>query len=150
MRVYLAAPFFTAPQAQLVAKLEAMLSRHHLDFYSPRTEGVLLGKDREERAKMAPKIFASNCRQIDQSDVVFAVVDDRDQGVTWEIGYAYAREKGIVSFTQHDYGLNVMISECVRAHLKGLESADLFFGALGSSKSLDDAVAGGSKSLAET
>lgn len=128
-RVYLAAPFFNPDQLALVRQLEKIVDVYsELTCFSPRREGgIIEGASREERAKMAPVIFSSNCSAIDSCDLVFAVIDGRDVGVTWEIGYAFAREKPIVTFTNQDFGLNVMIRECVTCHVMGLDQVRAFF-----------------------
>lgn len=131
MRIYLAAPFFNPNQLALVSDLEDAIESHRaLSCFSPRREGIISGSTREERSKMAPQIFASNCREIDASDLVFAVIDGRDAGVTWEIGYAHGRARPIVSFTNENFGLNVMIQECVTCHVRGLNQARDFFSSL--------------------
>jgi nucleoside 2-deoxyribosyltransferase len=136
MRIYLAAPFFSPAQLETVIALEAAMSVRRIGFFSPRSEGIVAGKTVAERKAMAPIVFSSNCLEIDRSDGLLAVIDDRDQGVTWEIGYAYARAKRIATYTSQNYGLNVMISECVSAHLRGMTQLEEFLDELKKTKSM--------------
>lgn len=141
MRIYIAAPFFSAKQVALVEEIEGLVAgKKNLSFFSPRSEGVIAGKTREERAKMAPLIFSSNCNHISDSQLVFAVIDDRDAGVIWEIGYACAKAIPIVTYTNENYGLNVMIREGTIAHVKGMAQARQFFQSLSESNSIGRAV----------
>jgi len=124
VKIYLASPFFTPEQVSLVARLEGLLrSFPQFDVYSPREDGVLISMSLEDKKKNAKKIFENNVHQIRMADLIFAIVDGRDQGVTWEIAYAFANHKTIVTYTDHDYGVNVMIQECVDAHVKGMDRA---------------------------
>jgi nucleoside 2-deoxyribosyltransferase len=136
MRIYLAAPFFSPAQLATVEAVEAAMSARGIKHFSPRSEGIIQGRTAAERKAMAPVIFSSNCLEIDCSDGILAVIDDRDQGVTWEIGYAYARAKRIVTYTDRGYGLNVMISECVSAHLRGMPQLEEFLDELKRTKSM--------------
>jgi nucleoside 2-deoxyribosyltransferase len=126
MKIYLASPFFTPAQVAVVEGIEKLISKYpSLEVYSPRKDGVLIEMPPEEKKKNTRRIFAKNVAEIFNSDVVIAVVDGRDQGTTWEIGFAYAmvhllNEMRIVTYTDADYGLNVMIKECVDAHVHGL------------------------------
>lgn len=133
MIVYLAAPFFTPEQLELVERIEDTLRQHKkIEVYSPRSDGVLMNMTAEEKAVMAQKIFNTNCQKIDDADMVLAVVDGRDTGTIWELGFAYAIKRffgdiRIVTYTNHNYGLNVMIQKSVDAHIHGLANLEIFF-----------------------
>ena len=124
MKIYLAAGWFSPKQLALVEALETVFSEH--DLFSPRSEGALGGKTKEEREALAPVFFESNCKHIEDSDLVFAVVDDRDLGVVWEIGYAHGVGVPIVTFSNEGHGLNLMIAQCAERHVQGLEEAGDF------------------------
>ena len=126
MRIYLAAPFFTEPQLQIVRKLEALLRDTAHQWYSPRSEGTLVNMSEEERAAQKQRIFLSNVARLDWCEAILAVVDGRDSGTTWELGYAYAKDRRIFTYTEEGFGLNVMIQQSVDAHLKGIEQASKF------------------------
>jgi len=143
MKIYLAAPFFTPEQLACVERLEGMLSGLPLEVYSPRTDGVLMKMSREERIRNARKLFDLNCHHISTSDVVVAVIDDRDVGTTWELGYASCHRREyllpkIVTYTEKNYGVNVMIRECVDAHVSSIEQAAELFRRLTSAPNVID------------
>lgn len=59
-------------------------------------------------------------------DYVIAVVDDRHPAVAWTMGQAYARNIPIISFTNHDYGVNLMLLLSIIRHVKGTETLGEF------------------------
>jgi nucleoside 2-deoxyribosyltransferase len=122
MKLYLASPFFTPAQIKTVAMLESMLrelsGHHYIEFYSPRQDGIVL-KDLppHERAVKAREVYETNIARVEWCDVVLAVIDDRDAGTYFEVGYGVAKAKRIVTYTANNYGLNVMLQEAVIAHV---------------------------------
>jgi nucleoside 2-deoxyribosyltransferase len=127
-RVYLAAPFFSPRQLAVVEAIEAVLDRLGFPYYSPRRDGVLVDLSPAERRAAAARIFDANVLNIKQADLIVAVIDDRDVGVAWEIGYAYglARRPALVTFTAAGHGVNVMLQQCADSHVRGVaELADV-------------------------
>lgn len=53
--------------------------------------------------------------------VMVAVIDDRHPVVSWMMGQAYARNVNIVSYTDYDYGVNLMLAVSVKTHIKGTD-----------------------------
>jgi nucleoside deoxyribosyltransferase len=124
IHVYLAAPFFNPAQLTLVQDLERLFATYHnISVYSPRNDGVLIDMTTEQRSLAKRKIFLTNCLQIDRCDIVFAVIDGRDAGVIWEMGYAYAKSKHVITFSDMGYGVNVMLAEGSIAHVLGKKNA---------------------------
>lgn len=120
MRIYLAAPFFTPQQLELVKNVEDALKIMRLEFYSPRTDGVLIDMSPEQKKASTRRIFNKNVLEMTQSNLMLAVIDGRDTGTVWEIGFAYASGIPVITYSDQGYGVNVMIKECVWAHAKGL------------------------------
>lgn len=58
---------------------------------------------------------------IRDSDLVVACIDDRDSFVSLVMGMAYAQNKPIVSFTNHNYGVNLMLLLCLVKHCMNLD-----------------------------
>ena len=52
---------------------------------------------------------------------LIAVIDDRNPVVSWMMGQCYARRIPIVSYTNNDYGVNLMLALSILQHVKGLE-----------------------------
>ena len=119
--IYIAGPFFNEEQVALIEAIEAVLTFNNMEFYSPRSEGVLFNMTPEEKHARMKYIFEKNVEMLNKCDTVVAVIDDHDTGTVWEIGYAYASKKPIVTVTDKDYGLNVMIAQCVVSHCKTVE-----------------------------
>lgn len=118
--IYIASPFFNKEQLHFVRRIEDTLDAFERDFFSPRMEGVIKDMTADEKKLRMREIFDSNIQHILDSDIVVAVIDDRDPGTMFEIGYANALGIPIITLTQHDYQVNVMIKECTKGHLKGL------------------------------
>jgi len=121
MIIYLAAPFFNPEQVATVFAVESAIEIQGHELLSPRRRGPIL-KDLspEDRRLAAKKVFQTNCDDIDACQGVVAVIDDRDPGTIWEMGYAYRASKKIYSFTMHDYGVNVMLQGCIQGHARGV------------------------------
>jgi len=116
--VYLASPFFSPKQRELLDSLREKLLNLDLSVYSPMHDGEILSKNPSSPERI--HVFESNTEAINSSDIVVAIIDDRDMGVIWEIGYAYAKGKPIITYTNEKYGLNVMIAQCVIAHVNDM------------------------------
>lgn len=116
--VYIAAPFFNEAEVETVKRIEGLLECMELKYFSPRTSGVLMDMDKKEAESKYDFIFRINIERLNWCDTVVAVIDNRDIGTIWEMGFAFANEKDIISYTAHDYGLNIMLAKSVRYHAK--------------------------------
>lgn len=121
MNIYIAAPFFKPEQIAFVENIEGKLDSLGVSYFSPRSEGTLSEMDAKGRMDTKAGIFKKNITGIEKADIVIAVIDDRDTGTTWEMGYAYASNKPVISISNNDYGINIMLAESARAHLKSLD-----------------------------
>lgn len=57
---------------------------------------------------------------------MIAVVDDRKTIVSWMIGQAYARGIPVVTYSNYNYGINVMLLVSVLTHIRGSEELQSF------------------------
>ena len=123
--IYIAAPFFNLEQLAVVECIESTLEKNNLEYFSPRSEGVLLDMNDEDRVLKIQEIYDSNIRHLNDCDNMIAVVDGRDSGVIFEIGYFAAlskvSKKRIITFTNKNFGLNVMIQKTVCGHVHGFK-----------------------------
>ena len=130
-RLYIAAPFFTPAQLDLVVAVEALVVQCGLNYYSPRMDGVLKDMTAEQKRQEAPAIFKMNMRQITMCDGMLCLLDYPDTGTTWESGFAYYHRRYNVG--KHHYRvmalftgtkpLNVMLQQCfdgVAPHMNAL------------------------------
>lgn len=118
--IYIASPFFTEKQLDFVREIENCLDDNGIEYFSPRFQGVLQNMTPEMKSKSLHDMYLSNVTNVKSSDILVAVIDDRDIGTTFEIGYAAALQIPVITLTNHDYQVNVMIKECCTAHLKSL------------------------------
>lgn len=123
--VYIAGPFFNPEQLDLIINIESVLHANGVSYFSPRSFGVLGEMDPDERRSKTKIIYDKNIEQIRVNNVMLAVIDDRDVGTIFEIGYAAAlrdkfNRRKIVTISNKGYGMNVMLRESVDAHLHGL------------------------------
>lgn len=121
MNVYIASPFFTPDQLKWVERIENLLTEIGIEFYSPRKDGVLQDMNREQQQYAMRKIFALNCNRLDWCDTVLALMDWKDAGVVWELGYSFRALKRIITFTSANEKVNVMLKECASLHVNGYE-----------------------------
>lgn len=91
--VYLAGPFFTLAQLWLVEQARADLSGMGLQVFSPYHE-VGHGS--------ADDVVALDLAGIDKADLMFAVGDGMDSGTIYEIGYARAKGKPVVMYSENE------------------------------------------------
>ena len=115
MNVYIAAPFFNPAQLATVQHIEHALNGV-CAYHSPRSVSTLKDIPESERREHIVRTFVGNIDRLDWCTHMIAVIDDRDIGTIWEMGYAYAKGKKVVSYSGHGYGLNVMLSESVIFH----------------------------------
>ena len=89
MKLYVAAPLFTAAERDWNARLAAGLRVAGHDVFLPQEQ---------EPGLDGPAIFATDVAGIDGAEGLVAIMDgpDPDSGTAWEVGYAYATGKSIV------------------------------------------------------
>ncbi len=119
--IYIASPFFKESELNFVKLIEDNLEKYAIDYFSPRNEGVLQNLTEEEKQIQKSRIYQSNIDNIRLCDTMVAVIDGRDTGTIWEMGYASALKKDIISISNKSYGLNVMLAESVRIHLGDIQ-----------------------------
>jgi len=122
IKVYVAAPFFSDEQIDVVIRIESCLQRSGVVFYTPRSEGVLKDMTPEERADRMKYIFDKNIEMLDWCTHVVAFIDNYDTGTVFEMGYAFSAGKKIVTYTDNYYGINVMLNECIIGHCSSIHN----------------------------
>jgi nucleoside 2-deoxyribosyltransferase-like protein/pfkB family carbohydrate kinase len=91
-KVYLASPFFTVGERWVVDEARRCLSELGLDVFSPVHE---VGPGPAE--VVAPADLVG----LDESDAVFAILDGKDSGTLFEVGYARANDKPVFALAQN-------------------------------------------------
>ena len=125
--VYIAGPFFNEKQLKLIQTIEETLEWMEIPFFSPRSFGALGEMGTEERAEAIKSVYAENIAQIAENKVMLAVIDDNDVGTIWEMGYASKLNRmddrrRLITMSDQGYGMNIMLRECVDAHLHGFKN----------------------------
>jgi hypothetical protein len=92
-RVYLAGPFFTFSERLLINEIRNNLKSLGLNVFSPLHD-VGFGT--------ADNVVGKDISGLDESKIVFAVIDGLDSGTLFEVGYAIAQKKKVIAFVQNE------------------------------------------------
>lgn len=114
-KIYLAAPLFSSAEQDFNEKLAGILRKNMFLVHLPQE----IGDNKPMRDELQNrKIFDENLRALKEADIVVSVIDgaDADSGTSWEMGYAYACGKKIVSL-RTDFR-RVGASECTNLMLE--------------------------------
>lgn len=116
---FLAAPFFNEKQVSKVKTLLRYLEEEvGVKMWTVTRDGKPV---RQEDSKMTwSEAFKMNVDALIATDWVIAIIDDRDIGTAWEMGYHMASGKPVISVTFEDHGTNLMLAEGIVAHCKTL------------------------------
>ena len=97
LSIYVASPLFSVAEREFNLKLSSILETK-FSVYLPQRDGGLLNdriKAGDDVSVASRQIFEQDIAAIEQSDLLLAVLDGRtiDEGVSIELGYAYALKK---------------------------------------------------------
>lgn len=92
-QVYLAGPFFTFSERWLVNQVWSALKGVGLKVFSPFHD-VGHGK--------AAEVVHKDIKGLDESAIVFAIIDGLDAGTLFEVGYAICQNKPVIAFVQNE------------------------------------------------
>lgn len=132
--IYIAGPLFSLAEREFNQRLSDLISKgmDGATVILPQTETKRLLKESDPCAH----IFDFCVRAIDGADVMIAILDgpDVDSGTSFEIGYAFSRNKPIIGVRTdprqlEDKGVNLMISRSMYA-MVGMEQDDMTMEAL--------------------
>lgn len=144
LQVYLAGPFFNETQVATIKKLETLIESLGFKVYSPSRDGKKLDMSTDS-PELRAEVFQDNIKHLSESEIIIAVIDDRDTGTMWEMGCRYGRWLDgytgldnyqddenradcpmIVTYTDHDYGVNLMLTESIACHCKGTAELEAY------------------------
>jgi len=120
MIIYFAGPLFSLAEKEFNRKLAGLISSGvggaRIILPQDETESLMAGAD------SCARIFDFCVRSIDEADVIIAILDgpDVDSGTSFEIGYAFSRNKPIIGIRTdprqlEDQGVNLMISRSMNS-----------------------------------
>jgi nucleoside 2-deoxyribosyltransferase len=128
---YIAAPIFKPEHITTVKAIEDLLDRLGKKYFSPREYGVIANEamtpERMER------IYDMNILMLIQCDIMIAVIDDKDAGTVFEMGFFAAKQVEyypqerhlIITYSANDHGVNVMLKHATGAHCKNMKQLNL-------------------------
>lgn len=148
MKVYIAAPFFNFEQTEQVLAVENLLEKHAVEYFSPRSFGVIKDMSEIEKQLRMEDIYNKNVEEIINCDTMIVLVDHKDTGTTWELGFASGRNKsyeGMAEIYKHKIitvsfdkkPINVMLRYCIDAHATTERELEEMICSLISGKSLN-------------
>jgi len=116
MKVYLAAPLFSAAEQAWNAELAAALRGSGHEVFLPQEKEV---------GRPASGIFAGDIEGLDWAEALVAIMDgpDPDSGTAWECGYAFGKKPIVLvrtDFRSRDRGgapYNAMLTESASVRL---------------------------------
>lgn len=92
-KIYLAAPFFTISQKWLIDQVKRAFIEMDLNIFSPLHD-VGYGHSLDVAVK--------DLKAVDDSSLVFAILDGLDSGTIFEVGYAVSKKIPVVGFVQNE------------------------------------------------
>jgi len=123
--IYLAAPLFNDMEKKRNAELDTVLRESGFDTYLPQRDGGVFADESAEAERMdqlRARIFASDIRAVQSSDIVVFLFDGRvpDEGACFELGMAYALGKRCIGLKTDARSFidgydNIMLSESLEA-----------------------------------
>jgi len=131
--IYIAGPIFNTDQKNVIKDIEDILDDLWLDYFSPREFGVIA--DEPMNPARMKRIYDMNLRMLNECDTLIAVLDDRDAGTIFELGYFAAKDQdlpwtkeddsSIITFSNQGHGINVMLKHAVKFHCNGYSELTL-------------------------
>jgi len=115
MKVYLAGPFFSPAQLELLAQVQQALEQNTTvdRIFSPKDETNQAGLV-ENSPEWQALVFKEDIGFINQADVTVAILDyehgQTDPGTAMEIGYAYGKQLPVVAIAAHEPQINLMLA----------------------------------------
>ena len=91
MRAYIAAPWFTPEQMNLLELVKDTVVQLDIDIFSPKDENMYTPGETS-----AIDVLLGNCNAIEFSDLIVVITNGKDVGTMWEAGYAFAIDRPIV------------------------------------------------------
>lgn len=101
-KIYLAGPFFTYAERWLIDQIRSCLSGIGISVFSPWHD---IGHG------IASEVVSKDLEGLEQSKLVFAVLDGLDSGTLFEVGYAVKKEIPVIAYVQNETEESVKMLE---------------------------------------
>lgn len=134
LNVYLAGPFFSDSQIEIVKDLNKSLQKNETigNIFVPMEHQMNDGDLVEFTSPWAKAVAMNDYKNVRESDIVVAIVDfdgqDMDSGTAAELGYAYATGRPVFLYhaKNHDMMVNLMATEVAKAYFTNLEEIEKY------------------------
>ena len=101
-KIYLAGPFFTMADRWLIEEAKFQLEKFGANVFSPLHD-VGFGK--------SDVVAKEDLKGVDESDILYAVLNDYDPGTIFEVGYAISKGIPVVIFIENKTPINMTMFE---------------------------------------
>lgn len=134
LNVYLAGPFFSDSQIEIVKELNEVLQKNETigNIFVPMEHQMNDGDLVEFTSPWAKAVAMNDYKNVREADIVVAIVDfdgqDMDSGTAAELGYAYAIGRPVFLYhaKNHDMMVNLMATEVAKAYFTNLEEIEKY------------------------
>lgn len=134
LNVYLAGPFFSESQIEIVKELNKSLQKNETisNIFVPMEHQMNDGDLVEFTSPWAKAVAMNDYKNVREADIVVAIVDfdgqDMDSGTAAELGYAYAIGRPVFLYhaKNHDMMVNLMATEVAKAYFTNLEEIEKY------------------------
>lgn len=137
-KFYIAAPFFNEDELKVVKLIEKHLDTLGIEYFSPRSFGVIKDMSPEEKSARLNEVYEMNIEQVKECTYMIAVTDGYDAGTMFEVGYAIANRdkintamkglkltdeernrftRAVITFSAKNKKVNVMLRQSVDSHV---------------------------------
>ncbi|WP_256010221.1 PfkB family carbohydrate kinase [Desertivirga xinjiangensis] len=108
-QLYLAGPFFTFSERWLINEIYHCLHSMNIRVFSPWHD-VGLGE--------ASKVVPMDIKGLNESKVIFAVLDGLDSGTLFEIGFGVAKECTVIGYVENETSESIKMLEGTECHIE--------------------------------
>lgn len=134
LNVYLAGPFFSDSQIEIVKELNEVLQKNETigNIFVPMEHQMNDGDLVEFTSPWAKAVAMNDYKNVREADIIVAIVDfdgqDMDSGTAAEIGYAYAIGRPVFLYhsSNHSQMVNLMLTEISKAYFTNLEEIEKY------------------------
>ena len=122
-KLYIASPFFSDRETEVLSRVENILKGRGFDVFSPRENEVRSGDTGTPEWSLAT--FENDRNAIDRCDAVVMLYwgNYSDSGTAWECGYAYGKGKPVAVVHLGDTS-NLMVHEGSHTNLMSVEELE--------------------------
>lgn len=132
LNVYLAGPFFSESQIEIVKELNKALQKNETisNIFVPMEHQMNDGDLVEFTSPWAKAVAMNDYKNVREADIVVAIVDfdgqDMDSGTAAEIGYAYAIGRPVFLYhaKNHNMMVNLMATEVAKAYFTDIKEIE--------------------------